>query len=105
MMINFAVEKHFDINRKSELHNALLACIKDFSPDGIVMHRHMATFLVNGVNEALAFDDGNDGNMKCTLYGIITVPCLDDKFPCDKILMIRNDEPNPTSMLLSFKSA
>ena len=68
MMMDFAVETHFDINRMSEVRNALLACIDDFSPDGIVMHRHMATFLVKGVDEALASDDANDSNMECTLY-------------------------------------
>ena len=104
MMMDFAVETHVDISRSSEMRNVLLACINDFSPDGIVMHRYMATFLVNGVDEALIFDDRNNGNMKYTLYGIITVLCRDDEFPCDKVLMIRNGEPNPMSMLLSFKS-
>lgn len=104
MMMDFAVETHFDINRMSEVRNALLACIDDFSPDGIVMHRHMATFLVKGVDEALVSDDGNDSNMECTLYGIRTVLCQDDGFPCNKVLMIRNGEPNPTSLLLSFKA-
>ena len=104
MMMDFAVETHFDINRMSEVRNALLACIDDFSPDGIVMHRHMATFLVKGVDEALASDDANDSNMECTLYGIRTVLCQDDGFPCNKVLMIRNGEPNPTSLLLSFKA-
>ena len=104
MMMAFAVEKHFDIGRKSEVSTALLSCINDFSPDGIVMHRHMATFLVKGVDEALASDDDNDSNMECTLYGIRTVLCQDDGFPCNKVLMIRNGEPNPTSLLLSFKA-
>lgn len=42
MMMAFAVEKHFDIGRKSEVRTALLSCINDFSPDGIVMYRYMA---------------------------------------------------------------
>lgn len=28
----------------------------------------------------------------------------DDVIPCNKILMIWNGEPNPTSLLLSFKA-
>lgn len=103
MMMSFAVETHFDINMKSEVRKALLTCIKNFSTDGIVMHMYMARFLLDDVDETLAFDDNNEGNRKCTLYGIRTVLRLDDWFPCNKILMIRNEEPNPASLLLSFR--
>jgi len=103
MMMCFAVETHFDINRTNEVRKALLTCINDFSPDGIVMHRYMARFLVNDVDKTLPFDDGDEGNMKYALYGIRTVLRLDDWFPCNKILMIRNGEPNPASLLLYFR--
>ena len=100
MMMDFAVETHFDISRMSEVRNALLACIVDFSPDGIVMHECMAMFMSNCVDDAFTFDN----DMQYSSCGIRTVLLQDDDFPCNKILMIRNGEPNPTSLLLSFKA-
>lgn len=103
MMICFATKKHFGISKMSEARNALLACINDFSPDGIVMHRYMSTFLLNNVGEALVLNDDNDSNIECTLCGIRTVVYEDhDDFPCNKILLVRNGEPNPASMSISF---
>ena len=105
MMKAFAVEKHFDIGRRSEVRTALLSCINYFSPDGIVMHMYMAIFSSHCVGDAFIYNIDSDDNVQYILYGIRTVLLKDDVIPYSNVLMIRNGEPNPTSLLLRFKSA
>lgn len=106
MMMEFSEEIGLDINRQNEIRNAVLSSINDFNPDGIVMHRHMAIFLHNGSEQPPDMVAMRDAyHMECRLFGIRTALFGNyDEFPYNKVLLIRQEEPNPVSRLLSFNA-
>ena len=106
MMISFSDEIKFDINRQNEVRNAVLSSIKDFNPDGIVMHRYVAIFLDNGSEQPPDIVTMRDAyHMECRLFGIRTALFDNyDEFPYNKVLLIRQEESNPVSRLLSFNA-
>ena len=62
-------------------------------------------FISHCVDDAFIYNIDSDNNVQYSLYGIRTVLLKDDVIPYSNVLMVRNREPNPTSLLLRFKSA